>query len=248
MSSVKYENLVKSLKSLDGVVVAFSGGVDSSLLSAAAYDALGEKALAVTGLSPTLPRHDFESAQRIASDIGKKTLFTKLHEKAREEGFKVVIEGSNKDDLGDYRPGLMAIKELGIRSPFVELGIGKEDIRQMARERGLANWDKPASACLSSRIPYGEHISKERLERVGKCEAMIREMGFQQVRVRDHGVLARIEVSPEDLVRIIAENIRDRIIRGCKAAGYTFVAIDLQGYRTGAMNETLEPPKEMLRK
>jgi uncharacterized protein len=169
----------------------------------------------------------------------KKKLFSLLLEKAREEGLPFVIDATNADDLADFRPGLIALRELGIRSPFVELGIGKEEIRRLARALRLENWDKPSSACLASRIPYGEEITKERLERIGKAEASLRELGFRQVRVRDHGSLARIEMVADDLHTLIGSHLRDTIVQICKKAGYTYVTLDLQGYRTGSMNESL---------
>jgi pyridinium-3,5-biscarboxylic acid mononucleotide sulfurtransferase len=261
-----YDKLKDLLSTMGGALIAFSGGVDSSVLLAAAHDALGSRALAATGISPTFPAHDYQSAQRIASQLGarwitietnelddphfssnpenrcyycKKRLFSLLIEKAHQEKLAYVIEGSNRDDLSDYRPGLLATRELEVRSPFVELGLGKKEIRQMAKDRGLENWARPSSACLSSRIPYGEQITRERLDRIARSEALLREMGFRQVRVRDHGILARIELPPEDLNRMLDSELRDTVVNGCKAAGYTFVTLDLQGYRTGAMNETL---------
>jgi uncharacterized protein len=241
--------------------------VDSSLLLAAARDALGDAVLAATATSPTFPAHDLEFAQKLASQLGvrwitletdelndhqfranppnrcyfcKKKLFLLLLEKAREEGLPLVVEATNADDLSDFRPGLVALRELDIRSPFVELGIGKQDIRRLAKERGLENWDKPSSACLASRIPYGEEITKERLERIAKAEAALHHLGFRQVRVRDHGSLARIELVPEDITRLIESPLRDVIVEACKVAGYHYATLDLQGYRTGSMNETLD--------
>jgi pyridinium-3,5-biscarboxylic acid mononucleotide sulfurtransferase len=261
-----YQSLVTLLKEMGAALVAFSGGVDSSLLLAAAQDALDGAILAATATSPTFPVHDLECARNIVTQLGvrwvivetdelndrqfrsnppnrcyfcKRRLYSLLLEKAREEGLPLVIEATNVDDLSDFRPGLIALRELGIRSPFVELGIDKKDIRRLAKERGLENWDRPSSACLASRIPYGEEITTERLERVARAEASLRKLGFRQVRVRDHGSLARIELAGDDLDRLPGAPMRDALVKVCREAGYTYVTLDLQGYRTGSMNETL---------
>lgn len=261
-----YHELTKLLKGMSGVLVAFSGGVDSTVLLATAQDALGDRAVAVTAASPIFPAQDLKFARKTVSRLGvrwimletdelddpqfrtnppnrcyycKIRLFSLILTKAAEEALPMVIEGTNADDLSDFRPGLSALKELGIRSPFLELGIGKQEIRRLAKEMGLENWDKPSSACLASRIPYGEEITRERLNRIAEAETLLREMGFRQVRARDHGSLARIELPAEDMNRLLGPRLRETVVEACKRAGYTFVTVDLQGYRTGSLNEAL---------
>lgn len=264
MTEDKARQLEALLKDMGGVLVAFSGGVDSSVLLAAAHKALGDSVLAVTGTSASVPAHDLESARSIASRLGvrwitlesgelddqhfkgnprnrcyfcKKSLLSRLLEKASEECLPFVVEGSNTDDLNDIRPGMQAVRELCIRSPLLDAGIDKEMVRRLARYYDLPNWDKPSSPCLASRIPYGEPITAERLKRIDRSEALLRGMGFRQLRVRDHGTLARVELMPEDIERLLETGLRTAVVAACKEAGYTYVTVDLQGYRMGAMHE-----------
>lgn len=249
-----------------GVLVAFSGGVDSSLVLAAARQALGERVLAVTACSPTYPDHEKDQAAAIAQRLGarhefvdsdefkdpsyranppnrcyycKQELFRKLQAVAAREGLPAIVDGSNADDEGDFRPGRAAAKEFGVRSPLAELGFGKSLIRQMAKARGLPNWDRPACACLASRIPYGQEITPLRLRRVAQAEAALRDIGFRTVRVRDHGTLARIEIPRDEIDRTLRVGIHQRLIDACKQQGYVYVCLDLEGYRSGSMNEVL---------
>jgi uncharacterized protein len=221
---------------------------------------------AVTACSPTYPEHEKDQAAAIARRIGarhefinsdefedpsfranppnrcyycKKELFSKLQAVAAAEGLPVIVDGSNADDEGDFRPGRNAAKEMGVRSPLAELGFGKSLIRQMAKAQGLPNWDQPACACLASRIPYGQEITPLRLKRVAEAEAALRSLGFRTVRVRDHGTLARIEIPRDELERTLQAGIQQRLIDACKQQGYVYVCLDLEGYRTGSMNAVL---------
>jgi uncharacterized protein len=261
----KRDRLVGLLRETDGCVIGFSGGVDSSFLYAVAVEVLGDRALAVTATSETYPRRELDEARALAAEIGgrhrvivseeldipgfaenpknrcyhcKSELFSKLRAIAREEGFSHVMDGSNVDDRGDYRPGRQAIRELGVRSPLEESGLSKNDIRELSREMNLPTWDKPAFACLSSRFPYGDRITREKLTRVGRAEEALRDLGLRVVRVRHHGDVARLELGPEEFT-LAMNGLRGEIVRRVKEAGYTYVALDLQGYRTGAMNEVL---------
>lgn len=260
----KLEVLKNQLKAMERVVIAFSGGVDSSFLLKVAHDVLGEGVLAVTASSATFPEREFKEALDFAYKYGighrvikseeleiegfsenplnrcylcKKELFMKIKQLAEEEGYKFVAEGSNYDDLNDYRPGMKAISELGVVSPLRDAGITKEEIRQYSKEMGLKTWDKPSFACLSSRFPYGEKITVEKLQMVDKAEQFLLDLGFKQVRVRYHGSVARIEATDGDFEKFMAKEIRDAIYIKYKELGFIHVSLDLQGYRTGSMNE-----------
>lgn len=256
------------LKGYGRVALGFSGGVDSTLLLRVALDELGaENVLPVIADTPSLPRSEFAEALRLAEGMGaactvidpdelsdpsyaanpadrcyfcKKHLFRRIAEVAAVKGFAVVLDGNNADDVGDYRPGRRAALELGVKSPLMEAGLAKAEIRTLSARAGLPTAEKPAMACLASRIPYGTPVTAEVLGQVERAEAGLREAGFAQCRVRHHGEVARIEVPPALLGRLVEEETRARVVRSVKAAGYRFVAVDLQGYRTGSLNETLQ--------
>jgi uncharacterized protein len=262
----KYARLVESLRGLRGAVVAFSGGVDSALLLRAAKDALADRVLAVTARSPTYTPGEERCARDVAAAIGarhevietdeladpefrsnpptrcfacKRELFAKLRALADGAGGWEVLEGANADDARDFRPGRRAAQEAHVRTPLADAGLGKDEIRTLARARGLPNWDAPAQACLASRLPYGEEITTERLARIARAEAALHAHGFAVARVRDHGTVARIEVAAADVPRLLDDALRAAVVREVKAVGYAYVALDLEGYRTGAMNEVL---------
>ncbi|MDI3547419.1 MAG: pyridinium-3,5-biscarboxylic acid mononucleotide sulfurtransferase [Halanaerobiales bacterium] len=261
----KYNKLIDYLKSLDSLVVAFSGGVDSSFLLRAAKNALGDKVVAFTITSPYHPQWEIQEAAELAKKIGvkqvikrqeiilpeirsnppdrcylcKKALFTEILKFAGEQGFKYVADGTNVDDTKDYRPGMKALKELNIKSPLLETGFTKEDIRAISKEIGLPTWNKPAYACLLSRIPYGQEIIETDLRKIEKAELYMMRLGFKTIRVRLHGDLARIEVSPEERERLFNTEFLDRIAENIKSFGFKYATLDLEGYRTGSLNEVL---------
>jgi len=269
--AVKHDKLKDILSDIGGALIAYSGGVDSTLLLKVALDVLGERALAVTASSETYPSAEIDEAIRLAEDLGarlrsirtselemeefasnppercfycKTELFGKLVEMARDEDLPVVVDGSNLDDVGDYRPGMKAAAELGVRSPLREAGFTKADVRELSRELGLPTWDKPSLACLASRFPYGDRITPEALGMVGAAEQVLRGLGLKQVRVRHHGDTARIEVIPEDLPTVVSPDNRSRIVTALKELGYLYVTVDLEGYRTGSMNAPLARGKD----
>ena len=263
---LKKEKLKEILKGYGSLAIAFSGGVDSTFLLKMAHDVLGDNCAAVTGRSESFPEREYkesmdfcraEGIRQIAFDSGeidtpgyaenpvnrcyicKHALFSSLLKLAEENGLKYVAEGSNTDDNGDFRPGLKAIAELGIKSPLREAGLTKEEIRLLSKEMELPTWDKPSYACLASRFVYGETITREKLSMVDRAEELLLKMGFRQVRVRIHDRIARIEVEQKDFERFADPAVRDRIYTELKGFGFSYVALDLRGYRTGSMNETL---------
>ncbi len=262
----KLSKLKAIVSELESVVVAFSGGVDSTLVTKVCYDVLRDNSMAVTARSETYPDFEFKEAQKLAGEIGikhlvidtselaiegfannppercyfcKTELFGKLKEIAKEQGFLNVADGANLDDTQEFRPGLQASRELNVRSPLKEAGMTKKDIREVSKMLNLPNWNKPAYACLSSRFPYGQSITEEKLSMVSEAEKYLRGLGLVQFRVRHHETIARIEVLPDDINILTNSPAREELTAKFKEIGFTYVTLDLAGYRSGSMNEVL---------
>lgn len=262
----KLDDLKEIISNMGSVIVAYSGGVDSAFLAITANQVLGRQALAVTAKSPSLAPAELKGALDLARRFGlnhrvietnelerpeylannpnrcffcKDELYTHLADLALTERLAWVANGTNSDDLGDFRPGLEAAKQYGVRSPLVEANLTKEEIRAFSKSMDLPVWDKPAQACLSSRIPYGTPVSVEALTRIAQAEELLRGLGLKQLRVRHHGTVARIEVPPEDFASLLSDEIRNEITIRFKAIGYPYVTLDLNGFRSGSMNEVL---------
>lgn len=258
---VKYERLIQNLIAMESALVAFSGGVDSTLVLKVAYNCLGNQAIGVTAVSPSLPASELEEARTIARHIGvqhilinsyetqdpnylantplrcyfcKNDVYARLVDYASQNGYQYVLDGTNADDAGDHRPGRKAARQYGVRSPLLEVGLSKAEVRQLAMRLGLPNWDKPAAACLSSRVPYGTSITPEMLSQIEQAERVLKVLGIRQVRVRHHNQVARIEVEPQDF-EILLEH-RQEIIAQLEALGYQFVTMDLAGFSSGSLN------------
>lgn len=268
----KIEQLRSLLAAMEGVVIGYSGGCDSTLLAAAAREVLGERAVCVLASSATYPASEVKEALETADQLGipvtridteelqnenflanppdhcyycKQELFGRLAAIAKLQGIRWIADGSNHDDLQDYRPGARAAAEFGVRSPLREAGLNKAEIRELSRRLGLPTWDKPAFACLASRIPYGTRIDPAVLRRLEEAEQFLKGLGFRQVRVRHHGTVARIEVEPEEIDRLASADLRQSVAQKFRELQYLYTAVDLDGYRTGSMNAVLDRNKKV---
>jgi len=264
----KQDHMIASLRQIDSLLIAFSGGADSAYLAWAAHRALGQRSLAVTALSPSFSEHDRQEAQRFAIAAGlrheciqtdefanplyvankadrcyhcKDELFDKMEALARERGFAAIAYGINADDTHEFRPGHRAAAEHQVLAPLLAAGLRKTEIRALSRDAGLATWDRPAAACLSSRVAYGTAVTPELLARIERGENFIRELGFRQFRLRAHGELARVEIAPDELPRALDPVMAQQIATRLKEVGFTYVTLDLEGYRTGSLNASLKP-------
>ena len=262
---LKVSKLKKSLQDMGSVIVAYSGGIDSTLMLQLAHETLGTKSIGITAFSASMPVKEKEEAENIAKLIGanfkviishetedgrylqnapdrcffcKSDVYDRLIDYAQNNGYQFVVDGTNADDAGDHRPGRQAASEHGVRSPLLEAGITKDEIRILAKKYGLPNWDKPAAACLASRVPYGTMITIPMLGQIEKAELVLRNMGFQQLRVRHHDQVARIEIEASEFIQIMEK--REAIVKALKELGYTYVTLDLAGFRSGSMNEVLK--------
>ncbi len=269
MMHAKLTRIYETISAFHGAVVAFSGGVDSTLVLRIAKDVLGARAVAATVSSPLAVPGELKRAGEIAALLGarhvviigkaledpefrrnppercylcKRHVYTAMGELARETGAEAVLDGANADDAGDFRPGLRAGREMGVRSPLLEAGLTKEEVRRLARELGLPNWNQPAQPCLATRIPYGELITEEKLQQIARAEQFLSGLGFSAVRVRHHGPVARLELLPEEICRISDVQLREEINRELKLLGFRYVSVDLAGLRSGSLNDLLAPP------